>query len=275
MCKLQVVSAGIESESLGAFQERGEGQGLGESKCFLILCILVVVLRQPLSVGKGESGLQNPSPSITEQRQGQSQEQKRNSHLRSSPGLTLMSVERMPPSPFAKLSDVQRSWERHWGWALSLPSVTMPHYPQIMPGGSPPPSWSAAWPEPLSVESVMETRRAVPEPAHSVGLARLWLHRSCMSQPVSLREGFYYWGYLGAAGMFLAPRFPEARGAGGPLCLPAGVTWVFQHRGCSACFLLQLASRTGGAESTGWGSKSQAQIVPNWKGQVWKVCPVP
>lgn len=53
---------------------------------------------------------------------------------------------------------VQRSWERHWGWALSLPSVAMPHYPQITPGGSRPPSWSTAWPEPLSVESVMETR---------------------------------------------------------------------------------------------------------------------
>lgn len=51
--------------------------------------------------------------------------------------------------------------------------------------------------------------------------------------------------------------FSEDRGAGGPLAL------------------LQLASRTGGAESTGWGPKTQAQIVPSWKGPVWKVCPVP
>lgn len=163
----------------------------------------------------------------------------------------------MQPSPFTQLGGVQRSWERHWGWALGLPSVPMLHYPQITPGGSRPPGWSAAWPEPLSVKSVMgrrHTHRAGPQCRPRQPLASSFLYVTTASSP---RERLCDCGT--SEGCRNVPRtaFSEDRGAGGPLAL------------------LQLASRTGGAESTGWGPKTQAQIVPSWKGPVWKVCPVP
>lgn len=65
--------------------------------------------------------------------------------------------------------------------------------------------------------------------------------------------------------------FSRGQRSRGPFVSASRSHLGLQHRGCLACFLLQLASRTGGAESTALG----AQIVPNWKGQVWKVCLVP
>lgn len=47
-------------------------------------------------------------------------------------------------------------------------------------------------------------------------------------------------------------RFPENRFAGSPLSLSARVAWLSQRCNCfDLCFLLNLASRKGDAESTG------------------------
>lgn len=61
-----------------------------------------------------------------------------------------------------------------------------------------------------------------------------------------------WWAIRGLSRTFPDVRFPENRLAGSPLSLPTRVAWISQRCNCfDLCFLLNLASRKGDAESTG------------------------